>query len=122
MKNIIYIIALFSIVCCNKRQETTTNDDTVFVSSIENGQQLFESNNCAACHQVAEKVVGPSLQNIAQIYKNKKGNMVAFLKGEAEPIVDPSQYESMKINLEVTKTMTNDELKALEMYILSNKK
>ena len=120
MKNIIYIIALFSIVCCNKKQETTSNDETVFVASIENGQQLFESNNCAACHQVAEKVVGPSLQNIAQIYKNKKGNMVAFLKGEAKPIVDPSQYESMKINLEVTKTMTNDELKALEAYIYSN--
>ena len=119
MKNIFFTIALFSIVSCHKKTEATSIPETFFVASIESGQQLFETNNCAACHQLAEKVVGPSLQNIAQIYKNKKGNMVAFLKAEAEPIVDPSQYESMKLNLEITKTMTDDELKALELYILS---
>ena len=119
MKKIFFIITLFTVVCCNKKSESIPNPETVFVASIESGQQLFETNNCAACHQLAEKVVGPSLQNIAQIYKNKKGNMVAFLKAEAEPIVDPSQYESMKLNLEITKTMTDDELKALELYILS---
>ena len=119
MKKIFFTIALLSVVCCNKKAASTPNPQTIFVASIESGQQLFETNNCAACHQLAEKVVGPSLQNIAQIYNAKKGNLVSFLKEEAEPIVDPSQYESMKLNLEITKTMTDDELKALELYILS---
>jgi cytochrome c551/c552 len=35
----------------------------------------------------------PSLQDIAKIYKDKNADMVSFLKGEGEPIVDPSQYK-----------------------------
>ena len=119
MKNIIYIIALFSIVCCNKKQETTSNNNAISVVSSANGKLLFEASNCVSCHQPIEKVVGPSLQNIAQIYTSKKGNLVQFLKEEAEPIVDPEQYPSMKINLQITKSMTNEELKSLELYILS---
>jgi cytochrome c len=38
------------------------------------------------------------LQDIAKIYKDKNADMVSFLKGEGEPIVDPSQYEVMKTN------------------------
>ena len=62
------------------------------------------------------------MQEIAKIYKEKNGNMVAFLKEEAEPIVDPKMYESMKINLQITKTMTDEELQSLEMYFLSHSK
>ena len=48
--------------------------------------------------------------------------MISFLKGEAEPLVDPSQYEVMKVNLELTKTFSDEELKALEAYIYSDLK
>jgi cytochrome c len=41
--------------------------------------------NCVACHQVNQKVIGPSLQDIAKIYKDKNADMVSFLKGEGEP-------------------------------------
>ena len=63
--------------------------------------------------------MGPSLQDIAKIYKEKNGNMVSFLKGEGEAIVDPSQYDLMKPNLELTKTFSDEELKALEAYVYS---
>jgi cytochrome c len=36
--------------------------------------------------------------------------------------VDPSQYEIMKANFSVTKTMTEEELKAIETYMYSFKK
>jgi cytochrome c len=45
--------------------------------------------------------------------------MVDFLKEKAEPIVDPAQYEVMKTNFSITKTMTDEELKALEEYFYS---
>jgi cytochrome c len=89
------------------------------IASLEKGQQLFQENNCAACHQTNQKVVGPSLEQIATIYKKKNASLVSFLKQEAEPVVDSSQYETMKINLELTKVMTDEELKSLEIYILN---
>jgi cytochrome c len=67
-------------------------------------------------------VIGPSIKEIAKIYKDKNGNMVGFLKGEVEAIVDPSQFAVMQANLEITKTFTEEELKAVEAYIYSNLK
>lgn len=122
MKNIIYLIALFQLVSCKNSDGHSATVAKKIVVSAATGKQLFETNNCTACHQIAEKVVGPSLQNIAKIYIAKKGNLVSFLKSEADPIVDPSQYESMKLNLEITKTMSDDELKSIEYYILNYSK
>ena len=62
------------------------------------------------------------MQDIAKIYKDKNADMVVFLKGEGEPIVDPSQYEVMKTNFAVTKAMSDEELKALEAYVYSHLK
>ncbi|NRT13046.1 c-type cytochrome [Flavobacterium sp. 14A] len=90
---------------------------------VELGKQIFSGKgNCVACHQVDQKVVGPSIQEIASIYKAKGGNIVAFLKDDAKPIVDPSQYEVMKTNFGLTKAMSDEELKGLEAYIYSNAK
>ena len=119
MKNIFYLFSFFLFISCKNKEEKTSKVEEQIVVSVETGKQLFETSNCTACHQIAEKVVGPSLQNIAKIYQSKKGNLVSFLKAEANPIVDPSQYQSMKINLEITKTMSDNELKALEIYILN---
>ena len=91
-------------------------------ASVESGQLLFEENNCVVCHQINQKVVGPSLQETAKIYKQKNANLVSFLKGNAQPIVNPELYETMKVNLEITKKMSDEELKSLELYILSQAK
>jgi cytochrome c len=87
------------------------------------GKELFIGKGaCIACHQVDQKVIGPSLQDVAKIYKEKNGDMVRFLKGEGEPIVDPTQYEIMKTNFAITKAMSDTELKALEAYVYSHLK
>ena len=89
----------------------------------EVGKIIFEGKgNCIACHNVDSKLIGPSLQDIAKIYKEKNGNMISFLKGESEAIVDPSQYEVMAANLALTKTFTDTELQALEAYTYSTLK
>ncbi|MCG9792067.1 c-type cytochrome [Flavobacterium algicola] len=84
------------------------------------GEMIFNGKgNCVSCHKVDAKLIGPSVQEIAAVYKEKGGDIISFLKDDAEPIVDPSQYEIMKANFAITKAMTDDELKNLEAYIYS---
>jgi cytochrome c len=71
---------------------------------------------------VNQKIIGPSIQEIGKTYKDKKGDIVIFLKGNADPIVDPSQFSVMKTNFPVTQAMSDEELKAIEAYIYSNTK
>jgi cytochrome c len=87
------------------------------------GETIFQGKgNCVSCHQVETKSIGPSIQEIAKIYKDKNANLITFLKGEGEPIVDPSQFEVMKANFVITKAMSDEELEGLEAYIYSNLK
>ena len=128
MKKIFCLVAVCSFLSC-KKEETKkeslypTTTETVAQTPVELGKEIFEGKgNCIACHQIDKKVIGPSLQDIAGIYKSKNADMVTFLKGEGEPIVDPSQYEVMKANFALTKAMSDEELKALEAYVYSHVK
>lgn len=120
MKRIFVLLPLlFSFSCKDKPTEKYTDSAQNETITTPRGQELFESNNCMACHQLNTKVIGPSIADIAKIYKEKKGNLISFLKGEAPAIVDPEQYPSMQVNLEITKKMSDLELQALEKYILN---
>jgi len=134
MKNVLFLSALLALTSCKKEAtEDPVQDPTTETYSEGHsaeaktpealGKQIFEGpGNCTSCHQADKKVIGPSLKEIAKIYKDKKGDMVTFLKGNAEPIVDPSQFAVMKTNLPITQAMSDDELKAIETYIYSHLK
>ena len=83
------------------------------------GKKLFMENGCAACHNLDKKTVGPSIKEIAAAYKDKKDNMIKFLKEEADAIVDPAQFAVMKPNLAPTKKMSDAELNALVDYFMN---
>ena len=127
-KKIVFLLAVLSFVSCKKEEVKNKplypiTTEEVVQTPEELGQEIFKGKgNCVACHQVDKKVIGPSLQDIAKIYKDKNASIVTFLKGEGEPIVDPSQYEVMKANFVITKAMSDDELKALEAYVYSSLK
>ena len=119
MKKLSLIITLFCLFSCKSKEEKseTSVDETATKIS---GQELFEGEgNCIACHKSDQKIIGPSLQEIAKIYKDNKASIVLFLQEKSEPIIDPSQYEIMKTNFAITKSMSEEELKALEDYIFS---
>ena len=59
------------------------------------------------------------MKDISATYKEKDASIVTFLKGEADPLVDPTQFEVMKANFAITKQMTDEELQSLEAYIKS---
>ena len=135
MKKILFLTAVLALASCKKDQEpfgTPTESATESYSEGESaevktpealGKSIFEGKgNCVSCHQVDQKVIGPSIQEIGKIYKDKKGDIVTFLKGNAEPIVDPSQFAVMKTNFPITQAMSDEELKAIEAYIYSNLK
>ena len=132
MKKVIVAFAVLAFVSCKKEEKTPIDNSQISteesaVSAVktpeELGKEIFEGRgNCTSCHQVDQKVIGPSIHEIAKIYKDKNADIVNFLKGNGEPIVDPSQFAVMKTNFPVTQAMSDDELKAIETYIYSNLK
>ena len=87
---------------------------------VAKGKALFAGKGtCVACHQPDAKTIGPSITEIATIYKKESASIVAFLKDDAKAIVDPAQYVIMQANLAITKKMSADELESLEAYMLS---
>ncbi|MDI9308817.1 MAG: c-type cytochrome [Limnohabitans sp.] len=127
MKKILFIALAFASFSCKKENQenfgkTTEENTSVTQKPEELGKEIFEGKGvCYTCHKEESKTVGPSIKDIAKIYREKKGNIVAFLQEKSEPIVDPSQYATMKTNFVVTKNLPEEELKALEAYILSFK-
>lgn len=133
MKKIVLLLLAASLFSCKqeeKKESHYTNpvaDEGAEAAGISQdpsvtlGREIFDGKgNCFSCHKPEQKVIGPSIKQIAKIYKDKNGNIVEFLKGKAEPIVDPSQFEVMKTNFYITKNFSDKELKALEDYMYSN--
>ena len=119
MKKPSLIIILFCLFSCKSKEDKSETSVDGTATKIS-GQELFEGEgNCIACHKTDQKIIGPSLQEIAKIYKDNKSSIVLFLQEKSEPIIDPSQYEIMKTNFAITKSMSEEELKALEDYIFS---
>lgn len=131
MKLILKSFAVFalaiSLTNCGEKKETDNygnpveeKTETTVDPLFAKGQELFEGKGtCTACHKPDTKVIGPSIKEIAKIYKEKGASIAAFINEEGEPIVDPSQYETMKTNFAITKAMTAEERKALEIYMMS---
>lgn len=122
MKKILFLVIISIFLSCKKEPEVVTDVLVVDKPNVtkELGKELFEGKGmCFTCHKEDTKIIGPSIKEIAKIYTDKKASISIFLQGETDPIVDPTQFEIMKANFEITRTMTEEELKALEEYMLS---
>jgi cytochrome c len=116
-----------SIISCGEKKETDAMgnpinqaETSVNQTPKELGKELFEGKGmCATCHKADQKIVGPSIKDISKIYTEKAASIADFINDEGEPLVDPSQYEIMKANFVITKAMSADERKALEIYMMS---
>jgi cytochrome c len=128
MRTSIYISLTAAIVflgACNTKKEEQDfgkkqPEAATAQTPAEKGQEIFEGKGtCTTCHKPDEKVVGPSLKDIATIYKQKGLSVAAFINEESKPVVDPALYETMKANFAVTKMMTPEERQNIEAYIMS---
>ncbi len=82
------------------------------------GEALLKQYNCSACHAAASKAVGPSLIDIATKYKGDKGAQARLeakvRKGGA------GSFGSMPMP-PTAKTVSDDDIKTLVTWILSQK-
>ena len=134
MKKILLLFALIAMVLnsCgeDKKKEVQKETETTVEKSTEikqdsgdaltMGEKLFNEKTCTTCHQLDTKVIGPSVKDIASMYKEKNGNMVNFLKGTDAAIVDtdPGQVAIMKANLDgFVKDLSDEEIEALVTYM-----
>ncbi|MCD6544868.1 MAG: c-type cytochrome [Flavobacteriaceae bacterium] len=138
MKKIIMSVIVFALllVSCGKekkeevKKEVETTVEKVVSEAaqvgdqVALGKQLFTEKTCVSCHQLDQKVVGPSIKDIVKIYDEKSGNLVQFLKGNSPAIVDtdPGQVAIMKANLDgFVKDLSGDQLRALAAYMRAAK-
>ena len=113
---------LLLVVSCKNEDKKEPQSPKTAQTPIELGREIFEDKaGCATCHLPQQKVVGPSIVEIAKIYKNKNASIAKFLKGNEDPLVDPGQFDVMKANFAITQAMTNQEQQAVEAYMLSFK-
>ena len=109
---VVGLVALFLTSCGEKKKEEVKKEVETTVEAAKEtatstgdvalGKKLFTEKTCATCHQADAKVIGPSIKDINKIYEEKGGDIVKFLRGAAEAIVDtdPGQVAIMKANLE----------------------
>jgi cytochrome c len=125
-KFLIIVLFVLNLISCGKKTETDAmgnpveqKETSVNQTPKELGKELFEGKGmCATCHKADVKTVGPSIKDIAKIYKEKGASIADFINEKGEPLVDPSQYEIMKANFVITKAMSAEERKALEIYMM----
>lgn len=135
------LLISFSCSSPNKEKSTTTQSEqnvteapksdtaapaatpsaTTQTTAASPGEKLFTEKTCTTCHKPDTKLVGPSLKDIAAAYNGDKNKLKSFLKGEAKPIVDPSQESVMHPQIAITKALPADQLDQITDYILSHK-
>jgi len=94
---------------------------TATVSAGQQGEEIFKSNGCIFCHKQRDASGSfPSLSEVGKAYKGKKEQLVRYLKGEAQPIIEPERAGIMKRQLEKTKAMSDSERSALADFMLSH--
>ena len=90
-------------------------------SQIFLGNRLFSEKTCITCHDVDRVKTGPSVKEIMAVYREKNGDIVSFLKGNAKPLVDTtsSQVNIMQENINgFLKEISDEELNSIAVYMM----
>lgn len=101
------------------QEKTETKKEEAKVAKVD-GESIFKSKGCTACHQAEADTVGPSLKKIASAYNGKKDDLIKFFSGEGKAIVDPAKEAVMKPQIEITKKLSKEEKEALTEFILKH--
>lgn len=120
------VLFLMMIVITTSCQKEKKEKDQISIGTkkekttpFDMGKAIFNGKGkCYTCHKIDKKSIGPSVIDIMEIYEEENGDLIAFMKQEAEPIVDPNTYTVMKTNFAIIKTFTDKELKAVETYMI----
>lgn len=87
--------------------------------SADKGKGIFEAKGCAVCHKKDMDTIGPSLATIARSYTGKQVELIAYLRGQGTPIVDPIRASVMNPQLVKIRTLFDPDMQAVATYIVS---
>jgi cytochrome c551/c552 len=91
---------------------------TVLWAADRGGESTFQSLQCHTCHKPDRRAAGPSLPEIARAYSGQQ-QLVQYLKGESEPLIDLGKRQVMERKLEKTREISDAKRTDLADYILS---
>ena len=89
-------------------------------SSAGNGEAVFESLKCGACHKQDQRAVAISLKEIANTFKDQE-TLITYFKGGIPAITESTRAGMMKGQLKNIQALPEADEKALADYILSFK-
>jgi len=122
-----FFIVVLLLTSCKSERKVNVVDRTVPErgelskdSQIFLGNRLFSEKKCITCHDVNLVKKGPSLKEIMAVYDEENGDIVAFLKGNSQAIVDtdPSQVAIMQENIDgFLKKISDEEMNAMAVYM-----
>ena len=131
LTSILALLALVAVSCGDKKAEEAPKKEEVKVekkaestSNVAEGKKAFGAKGCTACHHETTKIIGPAIKDIASVYTEKSGDVMKFLKGESDAIVDedPTQIAIMKNNVDtMVKDISDNDLANIVAYIQSVK-
>ncbi|HIJ55779.1 MAG TPA: c-type cytochrome [Deltaproteobacteria bacterium] len=91
------------------------------VISADEGESIFKSNGCGACHKPETSPAGrPSLKEISKAYHGKEKQLDTYFKGKSEPIINPEKASTMKRYIEKTKALSDADRKLLVDHLLKH--
>ena len=85
------------------------------------GQDLFKAQKCSMCHKPVESKIAPSLAAIAGAYEGQADELLGYVKGEVEPIMDMGRAGVMAKYIEKMKALPEADLKALVEFMMGHK-
>ena len=112
----IAIITLTSFSKENKEEIYSNKTDIVFQSS--EGEKLIAKSDCAACHKMDKKLIGPSYLDIVNKYDDNEKN-VTYLSNK---IIKGGSGVWGTIPMAAHASMKKEEAKTIAKYILSLQK
>lgn len=82
------------------------------------GAQIFNERGCAMCHAMDTEMAGPSIRTIGMRYSGNENGLVAYLKGQGQPIVHPERDTVMRPQLMKIGNLYEEEYRSLARYLI----
>ncbi len=126
MKRLFLAFALASIVACSKTDNSGNKDvlkeepeavPKVVTDPIAEGKSLIEGADCLGCHNMDERMIGPSYKEVAAKYENTPENVEML----ADKIIKGSSGIWGDVPMPAHNGMSKDNAKFMAQYILSSK-
>lgn len=95
---------------------------SAFQGKAQDGEKLFKA-NCASCHKIDKKLVGPALQGVRERWENEE-NLIAWIKNSQQYLKDnpgdsyaQNLYEEYNKSVMTAQALSTDEVLAVLDYI-----